>query len=41
MSKMQKAYDRHKKKGKEEGDNDEDGPPKKKSKAMKQSKLKF
>ena len=36
---MQKAYDRHKKKGKE--DDNEDGPPKKKSKAMKQSKLKF
>ena len=44
MSKMQRAYDRHKKnvaKGKEEEEEEEEGPPKKKSKAMKQSKLKF
>ena len=38
MSKMQRAYDRHKK---NVAKDDEEGPPKKKSKAMKQSKLKF
>ena len=39
MSKMQKAYDRHKKMAKEK--DEDEGPPKKKSKTMKQSKLKF
>ena len=41
MSKMQKAYDRHKKMAKEKEDDKEGPPPGKKSKTMKQSKLKF
>ena len=41
MSKMQKAYDRHKKMAKGKEEDDKEGPPRKKSKTMKQSKLKF